>query len=234
MALGPKLFSGEPLPVAPKTDDPEIDAFFRKLLDYLRRLAGLLNQFVGPPPPPGAGGETPSIACYFTADQDSDNVFNHISWTQDVWKDGPFDHDTVGTPWEVLVLEDGFYLISLVLRTLKGAFTTNQIRVSISDSGGAGVVFHPFFGESTLGPAGGGGQSGTMTLTVALPLIANKAITIYYRQDLGFTPSDIIAVGSSLTISKLRSEATTGGDNPTDPGFGWDSNPPSWGVTWTP
>ncbi|MHA2265859.1 MAG: hypothetical protein ACXAEN_25995, partial [Candidatus Thorarchaeota archaeon] len=37
------LVSGEPMPIPPKVDDPELEAFHRKLMDYLRRLTTKLS-----------------------------------------------------------------------------------------------------------------------------------------------------------------------------------------------
>lgn len=51
------IFSGEPLPIAPRVDSNELSVFHRKLLDYLRRLSGILDREIMPD---GGGGGPPS------------------------------------------------------------------------------------------------------------------------------------------------------------------------------
>ena len=123
---GPQnIYSGEILPVAPKVDDPEIDAFNRKLLDYLRRLTGKLARFSG-----GSTSALKAIALYFTVDQtDFVTGVKTLEWSEVIRHDtDTFQFASPST--DVTVLSSGDYVIEIDLRLLKNVAHEVYVRIN--------------------------------------------------------------------------------------------------------
>lgn len=90
---GNKLFSGEPLPIPPRLDNAEMEAFHRKLIDYLRRLAAKLGRVIDLPPndptdpSDGGVGVVESIAVWLEGDASLDTgVPATIDWDHLLWE----------------------------------------------------------------------------------------------------------------------------------------------------
>ncbi len=122
---GPQnIFSGEILPVAPKIEDPELDAFVRKLLDYLRRLTGKLARFSG-----GGGGTSTLKTLATTALSQADAVPFDVVWEASLWQDDIFSF--TGPSTSITVLESGYYVVEVDWRIYKN-FTDHRITVYVN------------------------------------------------------------------------------------------------------
>lgn len=203
------IWSGEPLPIAPKIKDPELDHFVRKLLEYLRRLGAKLAQY---PSGPGGGtsGTIPIFSAWLTADQTVDGT--DVKWTAVLRRDAVYDHtlDPVGNEQYVTVLEDGFYLVHVDLEF--DALVTFPVTVSVklSDPVAATVAFS--FDVV--------GQTGTYCGAIPLPLVAGVTLSIGLLPTLG--SGSLLRSGSRLTILKLTSDSGGGsGTPPGSVGSGW-------------
>lgn len=215
-----KIFSGEPLPVAPLVGSPEVDAFNRKLLDYLRRLTGKLDG-LSLPPPGGGSGNIPTYVGYFTEDQSLEASYAPIDWTTDLWIDDAYAHDTIN-PERIQVLSDGLYACFVDIEIAKSGFYPVDVKIVIYHDDGS-TTFSPLFGHGLAG-------TDTFSMAVTLPLTANKAIAFFIQAPFFPDPTGIKFEGTRLTILKLADNADGGTG---EGGIGWDSlpdNPPSWGV----
>jgi hypothetical protein len=118
------LYSGEPLPIPPPAD-PELAAFHRKLIDYLRRITTKLRFQIS-----SVGAlET------FAAGIDGDQTFATASWEDIEWdepwrRDASFAHDATSNPEQITLLQSGFYLMLIDVRTDDQAF---EVRVADAD-----------------------------------------------------------------------------------------------------
>jgi len=100
------IYSGEPLPVPPKVDDVEVDAFNRKLIDYLRRLTGKLARFAG-----GGGSSVLVFSAYIVSDYIPGLATFDIPWTEILREDSIFSHSADGT--SITVAQAGFYIVEV-------------------------------------------------------------------------------------------------------------------------
>lgn len=230
MPLG-SLFSGEPLPVAPamrggdqSTRLTELEAFHRKLLDYLRRLGARLDQFAANPPEGGGSAATnvQAFAGFLDDDEATTESYSPVNWTRTLWKDTPYSHsNSPGAQIEVLV--PGLYVISVDLLLLTNGFTNADVFIGFVDNGGALLAYPQF--------AVGRGDTPTISLCVSLPLPANTRITVFLKTD---SPDSggLLKSGSRITILRVR-DNDSGGDS-SSPGEGWnptDGNEfPPWNV----
>ena len=182
---GPQnIFSGEPLPVAPEVDNPEIDAFNRKLLDYLRRLTGKLARFGG-----GSTSALKAIALYFTVDQ-SDFVtgIKILEWSNVIRQDSDtFQFSAPST--DITVLSAGDYVIEIDIRVLKNV--PHEIYVKIN-----GTVLA--YGKIRFVPSGDDSYSYMIPVT----LNANDVINITIDSSSIFATS-AYADGTRLLITKI-------------------------------
>lgn len=181
---GPQnIFSGEILPVAPKVDNPDVDAFNRKLLDYLRRLVGKLARFSG-------GGTTlQAIALYFTTNQ-SDYVggLKTLEWDTVINQDVTvFQFTSPST--DVMILTAGFYVIEFDLRLEKNTSTDIYVRVN-------GTV--PAYGRINVVPSGGDSYS----FMIPINFNANDVVNITIDSS-AFFAVNAYADGTRLLITRL-------------------------------
>lgn len=116
------LFSGEPLPLAPRVggwadsakgraNELELENFHRKLLDYIRRLGAKLSNPTFPPSG-GGGGTMPVFAAGISSEYTlPQNTFQTIDWNAFYRMDtASFSHSTTTNPDEITFLQDGLYL----------------------------------------------------------------------------------------------------------------------------
>lgn len=128
------IFSGEPMPVAPKIDDPELAGFVRNLLDYLRRLTGKLAQFTTSS---GIGG-APAFAATLIVDQSNLGSALTIQWTNVVHRDiDVFDFTTPDT--DIIIRQQGEYSVEVDIQVLKNVhheltITVNGVTIDWSHS----------------------------------------------------------------------------------------------------
>lgn len=112
------FFSGDPLPIAPAMGDGsdssiaasnfiELEAFNRKLLEYLRRLGLHLSNPDLVTTPSGTSG-VESLVVVATSDIDISGTPDTIVWNRILREDAPFSYDT--STGVVTINEDGFYL----------------------------------------------------------------------------------------------------------------------------
>lgn len=102
------LFSGEPLPLAPKIgDDVELDVFIRKLLDYIRRLGAKLSN---PTFLPATAAQVRLFSGLLSADEVISTAWEALLWERFLRKDTDvFQHSITTNPDEITFLQDGFY-----------------------------------------------------------------------------------------------------------------------------
>lgn len=211
MSGGKTIFSGEPLPVAPPIKDPELNAFHRKLIDYLRRLTGKLNQYVGA----GNGLETfvTTIAGEANATLGSD--WAPIDWTLDIRKDAVYEHSISSNQEQITVLLAGLYIILCDLWLDTGPTFPVSTRVVILDPEG-----FVEYGFTELG------AEGSLSMAVPVVLKADKVIRIDAK-DSGGGGDFLKTRGCRLTILRVALD-DSGGTSDT-PGIGWDDDDrPSW------
>jgi hypothetical protein len=107
------LYSGEPLPIPPP-DTPEVEAFTRKLLDYLRRLSAKLSSTIYSI---SNIGTIDSFAAGLAADQDIPTTnWTGIDWDDPLRADSAFTHSATTNPDEITLAQEGFYALFLNLQ----------------------------------------------------------------------------------------------------------------------
>jgi hypothetical protein len=190
VAGGKTIFSGEPLPLAPGVNDLELDAFHRKLLDYLRRLGAKLNQFVGQ-------GAVEALVAYIDT-QSTFVSYTSISWDHTLWIDSPFENN--GTYIRVLV--DGLYVFHVDVLVPEG-FTLGNIVIELI--GPSGTTFYPLFSLCRF-------ETFSYAMTISLPLLADTQIRVQLKTNIAVTDG-LQASGTRLTIMRIRDDAR-GGDVP--------------------
>lgn len=214
-----RIFSGEPLPLPPRVDNAELAVFHRKLIDYLRRLAGLLTRYVDPEGGPGTPSDStiPVVVCYIDANQDLEASYTGIDWTNTIWIDGEaFNHSGEF----ISVVEDGLYLIHCDIELNSGFYETTMV-VEVSAPDGSSV-FYPRMGYGKL-------NNGTFSLAMTIPLVAGRRFQVLVRCVDAPETNGILAEGTRITVLRLRNNL----DGPNS-GEGWtdgdgDGIPP-WGI----
>lgn len=187
---GKRIFSGEPLPIQPLIKEPELDAFHRKILDYLRRLTAKLDRFVAPPT--GTGNVT-----VFSAYKDADQTFyegaeSKILWEVELRKDSPFTFEAGSS--DIEVTEDGFYILEVDIRSIKNLPYTVYVRVTDT---------LPVYALSHFTPS----VDDTFSIMVPLVLVAGDVITVSILLEAG-GDAFIYADGTRLLITHIGEEAT--------------------------
>lgn len=206
------LFSGEPLPVPPRGMNPETDAFYRKLIDYLRRLSGKIDRY--------AVGSGSVDAFVTTIAGDSDQAlgagaYEPIEWTLDIHKDSPFGHSISSDQEQITILTSGLYVFLCDLTINVGP--TFPVRARLRILAPDGYVKYSLSEIPAVG---------TLALTVTVPLVAGTIVQIE-AQDAGVTGGNVIEPdGTRLTILRLNND--TNGGTSSVPGVGWDGETPTW------
>jgi hypothetical protein len=221
------IFSGEPLPIPPRRpNDPELEAFHRKVIDYLRRLTGKLNPFVDPPDPPdGSPGTVQTFVAILEGDTaDSVPVLPFpLEWTRCIHNDGgTYSHSGGTNPEEIKILQDGVYVVQVdVKHAYKDTPLDYQLQVKVgSDWYDVGYGFSQGHQVNFI-------LGAFDTFHVSLPLIEDSIIRIMISpQAPTVNAGHIEQVGTRITILRVSAE-TNGGSG--GEGIGWDDYPvPSW------
>lgn len=219
------IFSGEPLPLAPASKDAELAAFHRKLLDYLRRLSGQLNAYVG------SGGTTPPAPgiVSFASALDNDFAFDfdtvsYVEWNFDLHIDAScFRHSTTNNPSEIEILQDGVYLICVDMRQDDlGSQMTAAIEVGLATPN---PVYYS--ASKSTQAQGGVGDIHTLNISVPIPIIAGSKLRVGVKVSTGGGAfAELLKEYTRITIIRIANVANGGGDDIQPPGVGWP-NPPS-------
>lgn len=191
------VFSGEPLPVPPAVGNAELEAFHRKLVDYLRRLGAKISQFVE-----GAGqGTVMCFAAYRTAAQTLASTYDGVEWTTELRKDPAYEHSTSVNPDRVTIKLPGFYVVLVDLEGTDQFEALVELRLG-SETGDV------IFSKSYVSVAG------CVSASVPLPLIADTVVVVKAR-GIG----DLEESGSRITIIRLAVDSAGWGNNPEPPWF---------------
>lgn len=213
MAQGKTVFSGEPLPIAPRVPDAELENFHRKLLDYLRRLGAKIDHYLQPSTP---GNEVQCVMCYLDTDKVLGASYAPIVWTDSLRVDAAFSFSA----GQVSVTEDGFYLILVDIDVGDNGYFLVEAKIVIGSPD-----FVPTFGYGVIGP-------NTGSLAISLPLPAGKTIDVHVRCVDSPDVRGIKSAKTRLTILRLHNEFGGGDGDP--PGDGWtdpnDDGFPPWAV----
>lgn len=194
-----RIISGEPLPTPPRALDPEVDAYNRKIIDYLRRLSAKLQALLN-----GAGSAVECYSAWFDASQTVAAAYATITWNKDLHVDGPYSHSMTVDPGKITVVLDGLYLVCCDLQV--DAAVQGAIKLTNTNTG---AVSYVKFGYSNSGAE-------TLSMAIPLPLIAGITIEVQLQDSLGTTT--VNTLGSRITILRL-SPLSTGGS--TGGGSGW-------------
>ena len=185
------IYSGEPLPVPPKVDDAEVDAFNRKLIDYLRRLTGKLARFSGG----SSSGTVSTVALSLSADYPGSLVDYLIPFDNQIQRDSIFELGaTLGT---VKVLQAGCYSVEHDVTIAKNFQV--ELRVARVDSGGAEITTEDYAYTSITGPSPGM----TYSSCVPLQLSAGDYIGVFIRCTDGISVIDVWKNGTRLLVTRL-------------------------------
>jgi hypothetical protein len=213
MAIG-SLFSGEPLPVAPKVDSAEISAFHRKLLDYLRRLAGKLDaaqQDDGSDPT--SFGQVQAFSAFLDDYHDLSSVGTYgtkVEWDQELWQDSPFSHSNGVIRMNV----DGFYLFNIDLSIDFVGYVDAILTLAIVDVTGT-IIAIPDFAYAHATPF-------SHTMTIGLPLPSGTRVALFVKTNIDGA-AGLLPTGSRINILRVRNSLDGGDGDP--PGVGWDPDP---------
>ena len=212
------IFSGEPLPIAPKVDSPELAAFHAKVIDYLRRLGAKLSQYIE-----GQGGaEVETFASYKLVNQANSATLADITWTRDLWKDSPYEHSESTDPESVGILLDGMYVVLVDLEYDASTTFPVEANLVIENLSAEGIV------NFSLGAVN---AAGTLSRAIPLPLIEGVSIRVQSKDSAG--TGNVLARGSRLTVLRVA-ETSSGGSSPT-PGTGWNGTSlPDWATAIVP
>lgn len=206
---GQKIFSGEPLPVPPRVDNAEIEAFHRKLIDYLRRLTAKIGTYVDDTPTP-TGGETHHkvFVAYPSETNSPDNGYGAsgslgvpateiVRWQNTIRSDSIYSYDS--TYAFITVSETGTYVVHCDILTTKNFATT--FRVVTTDALGVADGNEPVYGE--FYPYLSGSASGdSMSFMVPVELTAGQRIAVEITTDDQIIQHE----GSRLFIEKMEDE----------------------------
>ena len=219
---GTSLFSGEPLPVAPRVNQPEVAAFHRKLLDYLRRLTGKLEQYIDVTGGGGGGTGTtgvPTIALWLSSDTGLETSYTAVNFDKKLWLDST---EYTYTSGRITVVKKGLYLIEFDLETsaVGGDVVEAVVQVLNPDNT---VQFTVSFGYTTV-------DTTTTSMAVPIALPAGKTFQVSVRTSGAGDFTGIKKRGTRLTVLQLHADVYDGGGG----GDGWDaaddSSIPTWGI----
>lgn len=197
------LYSGEPLPDPPRLDVenleelvPELDAFHRKIIDYLRRLGAKLSN-VNYAPPMSEGAEGFSVFCA-TLDVKSDFTPASATWEDIPWetlirKDTDvFSHSVSTNPGEITVLKTGFYLVHLEVQVDSDFASGETISLRINEQT-EGALDYGLTESYQIG--------GLITLSAGLNLVANQVLELQHHTTAsGGSILDLRRTGTRATI----------------------------------
>lgn len=195
-----RIFSGEPLPVPPNMKNPEVDAFNRKLIDYLRRLAAKIDRFTGT----GGDGADGNVLV-FAAYKDTEDTFDDTTPTPVPW-DVVIRQDSIFTftaPSAIIqVTEAGFYVVEVDLAPFKNL--PFFVHVGIVDAGGSETddIDYSYSGF----PISNTNQSGSMM--VPLELAANDRISVFAVSTSATGTNSWVVNGCRILISRISTEVT--------------------------
>lgn len=177
------IFSGEIMPLAPELKDPELNAFHRNLLDYLRRLTGKLSRHVG-----GGGGTVETFSAYANEQSlGTGAVVALIPWNNELLKDSTYTHDV--DSGVITVSQSGLYIVHCDVQIFKNFAAV--FRVAKVDSGGTDISLETYI-ESTY-PSPGVAES--VSFMVPLLLDAGESLGVFMAQtDAYVSPGTRIAV----------------------------------------
>lgn len=101
------LHSGEPIPIPPEGDDADLNAYLRKLTDYLRRLTAKLSSNIYAPPPAAGTGSLATLALTLDGDYNMTSGMETIAWDQVLRQDSAYTYAS----GVVTFVTAGLYLI---------------------------------------------------------------------------------------------------------------------------
>lgn len=199
-----RIFSSEPLPIAPAISNVELEAFHRKVLDYLRRLAGKLDQFggvpgpagpAGPQGPPGTGGSGGVLVASGHLENDklfSDTTPTPIEWDIVLRADSVFQFEPPTDFVKVLVA--GHYVLMVDIQVFKNLPITTYV-----EAGGSNVGY------------GDGGHSisfpnHSCSIMCPLNLAANDEVKILIQSLPGSGDNTVLPTGTRFTLFYIAPE----------------------------
>lgn len=194
-----RILSGEPLPVQPefkgdKISVPELNVFFRKLIDYIRRLTGKLDRIVENT---GSGLMPLIFSGYKTADSAvSDSAYSPVTWEAQLRIDEIYVHTPPSAV--IQVLEDGLYEVEVDLRITDAIAT--YTKVSIVDSGGT-EISTPAYAYSQFNVDK---DNDTVSFMVPIVLSANDYVSVFVKAEGASGGNTLDQTGSRIMIIKFR------------------------------
>ncbi|MHA2265800.1 MAG: hypothetical protein ACXAEN_25700 [Candidatus Thorarchaeota archaeon] len=198
------LFSGEPLPLAPSTDDPELENFHRKLLDYLRRLTEKVSApetYGGP-----SSGVLEAFASGLSANQNcaDSTAWTDIGWTDPWRRDAAFAHDATTDPDEITLVQSGFYLLHMDI----SIDNASDIQLRLANGDGDGLAYSLL--DNTA-------QLTRVMVTYTVPFFAAAGGIIRVQIKVGTNNDDVEADYTRLAILRIGSLGGTGSVPGVDP-----------------
>ncbi len=190
------IFSGEIMPVAPKIDDPELSAFVRNLLDYLRRLTGKLSRFTGT----NTGASVLVFAAYADDQEYLSAGDNQIVWTHRLRQDSPYSWSSPSA--QIQVSQPGFYLVLVDLMFHPGAAIDTD--VWISKVQGTTILSTARYGYSEYGLTDAVSPNNSHTFECPVVLSAGDTIAIYASA----SSVSLLERGTRITILHLPEESS--------------------------
>lgn len=217
------IFSGEPLPVAPKVDNAELDSFHRKVLDYLRRLSAKLDSqaLEDDIDDPVGFGQVEAFSAFlenFQAVSSSGTYGAIVVWEQTLWQDTPYSV----SGGRITINKDGFYIFFIDLNIEFSGFVDAVAVLALIDDMNQ-VLGVPSFARGHIVPHG-------YTITIGLPLPAFTRVAVFLKTNID-DPAGLIPSGTRINIIRVRNNID-GGDSE-GPGIGWEPDPdngdfPTW------
>lgn len=179
------IFSGEPLPIAPKVDNPELDSFHRKILDYLRRIGAKLGSSEFPTGGASGGAALDLLSLILDGDQSTSSSWANVTWGTEIRR------DTQCFQWSsdtVTVLKEGLYLILLNFKYIFDLTDEFQAKITESTLGDLGYSFASETGGSQC------------NLFVPVNLGPNDSFVVKVQDD---GPRDLHEDGTRLFIARF-------------------------------
>lgn len=186
-----RIFSGEPMPVAPQVKEPELASFHYKLLEYLRRLAAKIDANTGTGDP-GTGAATLVFGANLTAAFEyDDSGYIPIVWDNVIRSDTPFSH-SAGT---ITLANTGFYVVELDLMIFKNLSTEVSVRLN-------GVEID--WGHSKFTP---NTADDTWSLMVPFTATSGDDLTLEIKNGLGLANNFLGEAGTRVLVAYYPAEA---------------------------